>query len=309
MKVLVTGGTGFVGQAVVRRLCASGHRVRLLVRRPESPSARALADAEGAELRSGDVLDAQALVAACAGMDAVVHLVGIIAESGAQTFENIHAGGTRTVVEAARAGAVHRFVHMSALGTRPGAASRYHQTKWLAEQSVRRGGMAWTIFRPSIIYGPGDGFVSLFERLSRYSPVVPLVGNGQNRLQPVPVEDVANCFALALAEPRAVDQTFDLCGPDPLTLRQILETILRVTGRRRLIIPLPLSLLRVQAALLEGLYPGLLRRPAPLSRDQLLMLEEDNVGDPRAAMDVFGLRAIPFADGLAACVRTRAARE
>jgi uncharacterized protein YbjT (DUF2867 family) len=309
MKILVTGGSGFVGRAILRRLHADGHAVRLLIRRPDSESARSLADQYGIELCPGDVMTESALAPACAGIEAVVHLVGIIAEFGTQTFENVHAKATRNLVNAARSEGVRRFVHMSALGTRPGAASRYHQTKWSAEQAVRRGDMAWTVFRPSIIYGPGDGFVSLFERMSRYSPFMPLMGGGRMRLQPVRVEEVATCFVRALTEARSVSQTYDLCGPTPLTLREIIEAILRVTGRRRLMVPLPLSWMRWQAAVLEGIYPWLFRRPSPLSRDQLLMLVEDNVGQPEAAIELFGLMPVSFESGLAAYLKTRVAPE
>jgi NADH dehydrogenase len=309
MKVLVTGGTGFVGRAVLRQLHANGHAIRLLVRRPDSESARATISAYDAELCGGDILDEGSLAPACAGMDAVVHLVGIITEYGTQTFENVHAKGTRNLISAAQSEDVRRLVHMSALGTRPGAASAYHQTKWLGEQSVRRADMAWTILRPSIIYGPGDGFVSLFERISRYSPVVPLAGGGRTRLQPVRVEDVAACFERALTERQAVGQTYDLCGPAPLTLREIVQTILRVTGRHRLLLPLPMGVMRLQAALFESFYAPLFRRPPPLSQDQLLMLQEDNVGEPGAAMEQLDLKPITFEAGLSAYLgRRHAAR-
>jgi NADH dehydrogenase len=306
MKILVTGGSGFVGRAIVQQLHAEGHAIRLLSRRPDSPAARLLKEHFEVEPWPGDVLEEKGLTSACAGMDAVVHLVGIIAESGLQTFENVHAKATRHLVEAARNGGVRRLIHMSALGTRPGAASRYHQTKWSAEQAVRRSELEWTIFRPSIIYGPGDGFVSLFERMSRYTPVVPLVGGGRVRLQPVRVEEVATCFVRALNEPRSVARTYDVCGPEPLTLREILETILRVTGRRRLLLPLPLGVMWFQAALLESLYPLLSHRPPPLSRDQLVMLKEDNVGHPEAASEQFGWTPVAFEAGLAAYLKTRA---
>ena len=307
MKVLLTGGSGFVGRAVLTQLRAAGHGVRLLIRRPDTAGARALAERFGVDLFRGDVLGDDLLAPACAGMDAVVHLVGIIAEYGVQTFENLHARATRHLVEAARSAGVRRFIHMSALGTRPGAAARYHQTKWSAEQSVRRSDLEWTIFRPSIIYGPGDGFVSLFERMTRWSPVLPLMGGGRMRLQPVPVTDVATCFARALTDRDAVGRTYDLCGPIPLTLREILQAVLRVTGRRRLLLPLPLGAMRVQAALLEMTCPALFRRPPPLSRDQLLMLQEDNVGDPEPASLQFGLTPVAFEVGLAAYLKTRAA--
>ncbi len=304
MRVLVTGGTGFVGQAVVRELCALGHAVRLLVRRAGSERARAAVDQYGVQLCQGDILADGSLPAACANMDGVAHLVGIIAEAGQQTFENVHARGTRNIVDAARAAGVRRLVHMSALGTRPGAAARYHQSKWSAEQSVRRSDMPWTIFRPSIIYGPGDRFVTLFARMSRFSPVLPLIGGGRNRLQPVRVEDVASCFAQALTHPHAVGQTYDLCGPTALTLRQVLDTIMRVTGRRRLQLPLPFSWMRLQAIVLEALFAGLFHRPPPLSRDQLLLLQEDNVGQAEPALEQFRLSPVPFEAGLAAFLKT-----
>jgi NADH dehydrogenase len=309
MKVLVTGGTGFVGQAVLSHLHAERHAIRLLVRRPDTDQARSAVDRYGVELCEGDVSAEGSLASACAGMDAVVHLVGIISEFGRQTFENVHARGTRNIVDAARAQEVRRFVHMSALGTRPGAASSYHQTKWSAEQSVRRGDMAWTIFRPSTIYGPGDGFVSLFVRMSRFSPVLPMIGSGKSRLQPVRVDDVAACFARALTDPHAVGRTYDLCGPTSLTLREVLGTILRVTGRHRLLLPLPLGWMRLQAAVIESLYPGLFHRPPPLTRDQVLMLQEDNVGQPEAAFERFGLTPVSFEAGLADYLKTRAESE
>src|SRR5258706_6354744 len=191
MNVFITGGTGFVGREIVRRLYAHGDSVRLLVRNPLSPTVRQLVPHYAHELKTGDVQDAETLRAAIEGCDAVIHLVGIIREVGTQTFENVHARGTQNVIAAAQRAGVKRFVYMSALGTRANAVSRYHQTKWAAEEIVRGSGLDWTIFRPSIIYGPGDNFVNLFANLSRFSPVVPLVGGGRSKFQPVSVENVA----------------------------------------------------------------------------------------------------------------------
>ena len=251
MKVLVTGGTGFVGRQVLRHLTQAGHSVRVLVRRPESSAARTVAQEAGVGLVQGDVLDPVGMGRALQGMEAVVHLVGIIAEAGRQTFDAVHVKATGHVVAAARSAGVVRLVHMSALGTRPGAASRYHQTKWAAEQMVRRSGLAWTVFRPSMIYGPQDAFVNLFARMSRWSPVLPVIGPGTARMQPVTVESVARAFAGALAEPRSVGQALDLCGPQRLTLPQVLDAILAAAGRRRLKLRIPLGIARVQAMVLE----------------------------------------------------------
>jgi uncharacterized protein YbjT (DUF2867 family) len=299
MNVLITGGTGFVGQAVVRHLRQAGHRPIVLARRPNAAAARTLAEEHDARIVSGNLLEPETLPAALADCDAIVHLVGIISEVGVQTFENVHVNATGALIEAARNSRVRRFIHMSALGTRPNAISRYHQTKYAAEQLVRQGPVPWTIFRPSLIYGPGDAFVNLFVRIARFSPVLPVIGDGRARFQPVSVEVVARAFALALTEPGAEGGTFDLCGADSLTLPELVETILRVTGRRRVKIPLPFALARIQAALLEVLVPLLLRRAPPLNRDQIIMLEEGNVGDGQPARDLFALRQESFADGIA----------
>jgi len=299
MKVLVTGGTGFVGQAVLAALREAGHPARVLVRDASSPHARELVARLSAEAVVGDVLDPDSLRRAVPGCDAVIHLVGIISEIGRNTFENAHTTATRNVVTAAQAAGASRYVHMSALGTRPNAGSRYHQTKWAAEEIVRASGLAWTIFRPSLIFGPGDHFTRLFAALARWSPVLPVMGSGQGLLQPVAVEVVALAFVRALTAPAAVGCTFDLCGPERVSFNHVLDAILAVTGRRRLKIHVPLALARIQARLLEGIFPPLFGRAAPLNRDQLLMLQEDNVGDPRPANELFRLPVEPFRDGLA----------
>ena len=233
MKVLVTGGTGFVGRAVVAALAREGHQPMLLARRPETPAVRRLAAATGAMVFAGDVVEPDTLTDAFAGAEAVVHLVGIIGECGPATFDRVHRTGTENALAAAReASGIRRFIHMSALGTRPRAASRYHQTKWAAEEAVRASGLDWTVFRPSVIFGPGDQFLNLFARMSRWTPVLPLMGSGQGRLQPVAVEDVATAFARALTAPRAVGQVFDLCGPGTLPPGQGLHALLAARAPR-----------------------------------------------------------------------------
>lgn len=189
---------------------------------------------------------------------------------------------------------------MSALGTRPNARSRYHQTKWAAEEEVRNSGLDFTIFRPSLIYGPEDDFVNLFARMARWSPVLPVMGSGSARLAPILVAEVARGFVGALNHPAAVGRTFDLCGTETLTFPEILRTILRVMNRRRWLVHAPLGLARVQAATLEFAFGTLLGKPPPLNRDQIIMLQEDNVGDPAPAQSLFGLRTTTFADGIRA---------
>ncbi len=295
MNVLVTGGTGFVGGHIVHELQRVGHRVYLLTRNPHSRSALET----GAEIRVGNILDATSLARACDGMDAVIHLVGIISEVGEQTFENVHTRGTEIIVSAAKKAGVKRFVHMSALGTRPNAVARYHKSKWDAEEIVRASGLDWTIFRPSIIYGPGDGFVNLFAKMIRRSPIVPIIGSGRSKLQPVPVESVASAFVKSLGETRAIEQTYDLCGEGTFTFNELIDEILKVIQRRRFKLHIPLAVARCQAAFLEFLFARLLRRAPPLNRDQIIMLQEDNVGNPGPTNALFGLKPTSFREAIA----------
>jgi NADH dehydrogenase len=302
MNVLVTGGTGFVGREIARQLHNRGHRVHMLTRNPEASASRDAAAVAGAKTVPGNVLDAGSLKNVCAGVEAIIHLVGIISEIGEQTFENVHIHGTQNMLAAAQQAGVKRFLHMSALGARPDAASRYHQSKWAAEERVRRSGLGWTIFRPSIIYGPGDGFVTLFARIARFSPVVPVIG-GRTRFQPVPVKSVALAFLGAVDGPHTVGETYDLCGEETLTLDEMVDHILAATQRKRLKLPLPAGVAGIQAAFLEFVFPSLLRRAPPLTRDQILMLQEDNVGSPEPAQTLFGLKSVPFREGIAGYLR------
>jgi len=244
----------------------------------------------GVRVHPGNVLDGASLPPALKGVEAVIHLVGIISEIGENTFENAHTRGTENMVAAAQRADVRRFIHMSALGTRPGAASRYHQTKWAAEEAVRRSGLDFTFFRPSLIFGPGDQFVNVFAKIIRLSPIVPILGSPEARFQPVAVGQVAKAFVAALTEPKSIGQTYDLCGSETLTLPEIIDAILAAMGRRRFKLHPPALLARCQAAFLEFVCPRLLGKAPPLNRDQLIMLEEDNVGNPQPANELFGLK-------------------
>src|ERR671919_2189295 len=293
-RIFLTGATGFVGRAVVPALRAHGYAVRCLVRRGSEPDLRGL---EAIERVEGDVLSPEALERDMAGCDTVVHLVGIIREAPAalSTFERIHTLGTVNVLEAAAATGVRRYVHMSALGARRGARSRYHQTKWDAEEAVRASPIPWTIFRPSIIYGAGDQFINMLAAMVRRYPVVPVIGPGQQRLQPVPVEHVAEAFARAVQLPSTEKQAYDVGGPEAVSMVRLLDLIGDALGRRRVRkVHVPLGVVRPVTRALHRL-PGF-----PLTPDQLLMLEEDNVCDPQPFHATFGLPPMPLARGLGA---------
>jgi NADH dehydrogenase len=291
-RVFVTGGTGFVGRALIQALRAEGHVVRCLVRRGSEAELRGL---EAIERVAGDVLEPQGLADAMAGCDAVVHLVGIIREIPARAviFEQVHIDGTANVVSAAEEAGVRRFLHMSSLGTRPNARARYHQSKWRAEEVVRGSRLDWTIFRPSIIYGAGDSFVTVLARMLRRSPVMPVIGSGTARLQPVPVGIVAEGFARALDHPASVGQTYEVGGAEAYTFLAVLDLIATVAkGYPVPKVHLPIALMRGMARLFESFSFF------PVTTDQLLLLEEDNVCDPEPFFRAFGLKPLPFKTGL-----------
>jgi uncharacterized protein YbjT (DUF2867 family) len=293
-RIFITGATGFVGRALILALRAEGYAVRCLVRRGSERDLRGL---EAIERVEGNVLARETLQHGMAGCDTVIHLVGIIREQRAtlSTFERVHTQGTVNVLDAAVATGVRRYLHMSALGSRPGARARYHRTKWAGEEGVRSTPIPWTIFRPSIIYGRGDEFVNLLAGLIHRYPIVPVLGSGLQRLQPVPLEHVATAFARAVSLESTVKQTYDAVGSEAVTMLRLLDLIGEALGRGRVRkMHVPLGLVRPVARLLHHV-PGF-----PLTPDQLLMLEEDNVGDAQPFQTTFGLRPVPLAAGLRA---------
>ncbi|MBI3595735.1 MAG: complex I NDUFA9 subunit family protein [Nitrospirae bacterium] len=290
MRIFVTGGTGFVGREVVRQLHGVGHKVHCLVRDPER--ARRLLPA-AVELRPGDLTDPSSLSAGVKECQAVVHLVGIIVEKGRSTFERIHVQGTEDLLKAAAEAGIRRFIHMSALGSRPKAASRYHQTKYLAEQAVIQRGGDWTIFRPSVIYGPGDQFVNLLARIIKSAPVVPVIGTGESRVQPISVRNVASCFALAVGNPLSYRKIYELGGPQRLTYNQIYQIIAEVLEKKKKAVHIPIPLVKPGALISELLLP----KP-PITREQLILLQEDNVCDSTDAVHDLGLELLRFEEGV-----------
>ncbi len=266
----LTGGTGFVGGHVAKALREAGCRVRCLVRDRKSAATGPLGGL-GVGFFLGDITRRESIDRTFfEGLTHIVHLVGIIRERGAQTFEAVHFEGTRNVVDLAReAGGVHRFVHMSALGTREGAASAYHRTKWKAEEYVRRSGLPYTIIRPSLIFGPEGEFVRMMTSMVRRFPVVVVPRSAP--LQPVYVGDVARAFVRSLDEPTTDGAIIPVGGPDRATMGDIARVMARVMGLRRLVVELPLPLLRVPVAVMEHILPD-----PPVTSEQLSMLGEEN---------------------------------
>jgi len=282
MKILVTGGTGFVGPKVVHALRAQGRDVRALVRHPDRATQLA---AWGAELVTGDVTDPASLRAAVDGCTHVVHLVSILKGSPSD-FHRVMTQGTKDLVAAAKDAGVERFVLMSALGTSETTKDTipYFASKWAMEQETVRSGLEYTIFRPSFVFGRDGGALPLFVKQVRYSPVVTVIGSGLQRVQPIWVEDVAEYFARGVDHPQGANRTFEIGGPDIVTWNALYLTIAKALGKRRKLVHIPTSLARTGAKLTQW-APG-----APLTTDQIAMIEAgDNVASTTDAVVTFQL--------------------
>ena len=294
-KVFVTGGSGFVGSAVIEELVSREYSVHALTNRRKITIG-------GDRVRSveGSLFDPAALRAGMEGCTAVIHIVGIIMEKRSKgiTFEHIHVEGTRNVVDAAKASGIQRHVQMSALGTRDGAVSDYHKTKFLAEEYVRGSGLEWTIFRPSLIHGPAGEFMQMEAGWARHSKppflFMPYFGRGvmglggAGLLQPVYVKDVARAFVDALGNPKTIGEIYPLGGPETITWPQMHRICAEaVTGKKPLVVPLPAWYAKMVAAI----TPAAL---LPFNRDQVIMSQEDNTCDMAKFKDDFGLETQPF---------------
>jgi len=283
--LLIIGGTGFVGGHLTALLVSQGEAVRVLARRPTK--------VEGAQILAGDVTDVSSLLPAVEGCRAVVHLVGIIRESRGRTFHRVHVEGTRNVIDACRRAGVSRLLHMSALGARERAASRYHRSKWEAEQLVRESGLAATILRPSVIFGKGGAFLPMIRSLVVKPPVIPIIGNGMSLLQPVWVGDVVSCFVGALGSDDTAGRTYELGGPETYGFEQLVDFVAEAQGIEKPKLHLPVWMMRPAAAVL-----GRLSTRFPLTSDQLTMLLEDNVCDITAMRQAFGVEPVSMSDHL-----------
>ena len=283
--ILVTGGTGFVGPKIVHALRERELPVRALVRNPAGRPAATLA-AWGAELVPGDVADAASLRRAAAGCDAVVHLVAI-RQGSKEQFRRVMEQGTRDLVAASKESGARRFVLMSALGTTEETKDLvpYYHAKWEMEQTVASSGLEYVIFRPSFIFGRDGGILTTFRRVAKLAPVTPIIGSGEQRIQPIWIDDVAAYFAASVDKPEAAGRTFELGGPDAVTWNEFWARLKRSLGQRRPSVHVPVGLMRVNALLTERL-PGNI----PLTRDLLTMLEHgDNTVSNHDAVRTFGI--------------------
>ena len=292
--ILVTGGTGFIGPRVVNALRGRDLPVRALVRSPSADAAATLA-AWGAELVQGDMTEPEGLRRALDGCDVVVHLVAI-RQGRREEFQRVMEEGTRDLVAAAREAGVRRFVLMSALGTSEETKDLvpYYHAKWEQEQTLRTSGLEHVIFRPSFVFARDGGILPTFRKLAKLTPVTPIIGSGQQRIQPIWIDDVGAYFAQSVDLPEAANRIFELGGPDVVSWNEFWQRLKSVLGQRRPSIHVPTRVMRVNALLTERL-PG----NVPLTRDLLTMLEHgDNVVSNDDAVRTFKLPLVPLDEQL-----------
>ena len=284
MKVFVTGGTGFVGNHVVKELLQKGHQVKVLVR---PGSEHKIKRPDEVDVVTGTVEEVADLNQGMKGCDAVIHLVGIIRAfpNRGVTFEKLHTEAAANVIAAAKETGVATLLHMSALGAREDGPTPYLRTKFAAEEFVRESGLNYTIFRPSLVFGPGGEAIKMFSDMVN-KIVVPIIGDGKYRFQPVSVFTVAQGFEKALELEESHGKTVDVGGPDNVTFDEIMDTLARVLGKTIVKVHLPVFPLRLATSALQH-APGY-----PLTTDQITMLLEGSTCDEKPFYELLGLAPI-----------------
>ncbi len=291
MTILVTGAAGFLGNQTVKRLVALGRPARALVRKRAKAALRLANVAEQIEIVEGDVTRPESLAPAMRDVSAVIHTVAIAMEKGGQTYESVNYRGTVNVLDAARSAGVRRFINMSQNGASSRLPYRFLASKGRAQDYVAASDMDWTALRPSAIFGPQDEFFNTFARLLKITPLVfPLIGGGKAEFQPVSVYDVVEAVIRCLDDDSTIGAELALGGPEVLALGEIERRIMRALNTRRLLVPVPVSLLRPAVVLMQALLPG-----SPVSTSLLDLLAVANTVSDNALVSRFGMEPIPFA--------------
>ena len=280
MLVLVTGATGFLGRRVVRKLIERGDQVRCLV---HTPGKERIFSHRDVEVQYGSIREPSTLSNAFYDVDTVVHLVGIIRPRRQNSFEEIHREGTANVLTAAKEVGVKHFLYVSAIGSADDKTYPYFYTKWLGEREVIESGIPYTIFRPSILYGEGDEFLNVLAGLVRLCPIVPVIGSGNNRMQPLAADDLAQCIATTIDRENLKDCTLELGGPERLNYNELVSQVAKAMGKRRLKFHLPTWLAYAVAKVAQRLLPR-----APITTDQVKMLGVRSVAYSGEVERLFG---------------------
>ncbi len=286
MKIGITGASGFVGSHLLRKISEQNHDIKILVHE----NRKIIGYSDNVELCDGSVEDVNSLEDFCEGLDVLYHLVGIIAETNTKTFKKTVAVGTQNIIDVAVKKNVQKIVYLSAVGTSEKSLSMYHQTKFSAEQAVMSSQIPYVIFRPSILYGQGDGFISMLDKLIKYSPFVPVIGTGKYKMQPLYIDDLV---AMMTQVEDIKNEIIEVGGPEKLEYLKILDILKKVLGKKRLNFFLPTMFMKFVASFLERIV-----KPAPITSDQLLMMELGSTCDLTKMNKLFSINPVSLEDGL-----------
>lgn len=292
MRVFLTGGTGYVGGHILEHLLEAGHEVTALVR-PGSEE-KLPVPREKITVTIGDARDQESFSSTLGDCDAVIHIIGIIREFPHRgiTFEDFHVSATRNVLNAAREHGVKRYLHQSALGAKHDSPSGYFTTKARAEDLVRESGLDYTIFRPSITFGPDDEFINYFVGIMRTFHVIPLIGAARYRMQPVAIGDLCRVFVNALTAEESLGETYELAGPDRYEYKEMMKTVRRITGLWALPVHLPKPMMQIMAKLFQRFAFF------PVTEAQITMLYDENITDDTRVWELFDIERTGFEEGI-----------
>lgn len=293
MNVFLTGATGYVGNQICQDLLDAGHTVYILVR-PGSESKISI-QSENLIIVSGNALDRPSYDEAISQCEAIINIIGIIREFPRKgiTYEKLHVRTTQLLIDAAKAHEITRFIQMSALGVKPDSPSGYFTSKAAAEARLRESGLDYTIFRPSVIYGPDDEFIHYFVGIMRNFHVIPIIGAGHYRMQPVSLYDVSQAFVRTLSEPESYGKTYELAGPDRYEYTEMMKLVRESAGITALPIHMPKLLMSAGATLFQHFAFF------PVTRSQIVMLYDENITDDMRAFELFDITPTPFRRGIA----------
>jgi NADH dehydrogenase len=290
MKIFLTGASGFVGSEILRLLLENNYEVFALFRSKE----KVVYNDDNLEVIIGDILDVKSYESHLRKCDVIINLVGIIREIPRKniTFENLHVKAVENLICVAKDSKVKKIIHMSANGARENAVTNYHKTKYKGERLVIHSDLKYTIFKPSVIYGPNDAFVNMLANLLEKTPIFSYFGKGEQKLQPVSVEEVSEAFVKSIDNTKTDDKVFNICGNKILSYKELLRMIMKIKNIRRVLIPVPILIIKTLASFF-GRFQSF-----PLTTEQLQMLLEGNICEDRRVFDVLNIDSIDIENKL-----------